>query len=622
MLILIFLSILFPTLSYAVNSPTLISNCADRECMTPTIVADSNGIVHIVWMDAVNGWSSSTTSLVHSYWNGEIWSTPTTIDTGHYSELPTLAADILGNVYLTFDNDTNPNSWQVFYMKYNGSTWTSPIPISQDAPGYDQAWDSDLAIDSAGNPHVTYTYMPADSGNVRYTYYTKWNGTIWSEPINLTQSENFHQYPTIVADKLGKIHVAWKSTTGTNDPFNMVHRVWNGSTWSETVSVSGLVLNGVQESQPDMSIDKNDNVHIVWEESNYPTDSNYSIKYNKWTNAVSSWSTAFLVSSVAYQTVQGVPSVAVVSDTVNDVMVGWLDKSSSPFRLDFRKYNALSQQWEVERKNEIQQTSADFPVAAIDKWDNIHVAWGEINPLNNKYQVYYDAIPVATSIIGTGGGTLTTFNGDTLTFPAGSLSSNQIISAQISPLSHSAPTNNWTVPRQYIFEPTGLNFNSNMTAVFKYTDTEVTGSENTLGIYLWDTPTLSWVFKTGTVNRAQNRLTAQLDHFSSYGLFSSTDTVLWENPLSETQDNIINRGRTIPVKFRFSDSSIPNESLNLQILDESANVITDLGYSQLKLNTDKSLSVNVQTGNWKPGFYQIKVMYEGLLRDSLDLTVK
>lgn len=586
---------------HAVNSPEKISTTANEQ-IQPTITTDSDGKVHTVWVEDLG---DGTTNLLHRYWNGQVWSTTTTIASGAYNELPSITAGSNNNLHLTWDSDAG-GSYKIRYATYNGSTWSAPTIIS---PEGDVSWDSEITLDSSSNPHVAYTTIPAGTvGNKRFTYYTRYNGASWETPIDITQSGTFHQYPAIGADSAGNVHIVWKSDL--LGQFEILHRIWNGSTLTSQVSISGTVP-ASQEPQPRMAIGNNNNAHVVWEERDPTIEGNFLIKYSKW--AGSSWSAPLTVSSVASQTVQGVPSVAILKSSIDDVIVGWIDKTTDPRKLGFRKFNASSNSWELSRTNDIQQASPDFPVATMDKWDNVHVAWGEASA-TGKYEMFYDAIPLAINLIGSSGGTLTTFNGDTLTIPSGALSQNTLISAQITPLSNAVPSGSNTPNRQYVFEPSGTAFATPATAVFTYTDAEFSGAnEKNIGIYVWDSTTSSWVFKTGTLNKGANTVTFTLNHFSIYSFFSVPDVINWIQPLSEDADNEFKLGRALPFKFSFTEAISGQNNISIQLLDANAAVLTELtageGKDALKYDSQTGEFIaNLQTKDLSPGLYQINVL--------------
>ena len=593
-----------PQNAQALNSPEKISTTSNEQ-IQPAITTDSDGKVHTVWVEDLG---NGTTNLIYRFWNGQVWSTPTTIASGAYSELPSITPGANNTLHLTWDSDANPSgAWQVYHSTYNGSTWSSPVAISGSNPS-DVAWDSEIALDSSGNPHVAYTNIPAGTvGNKRYTYYTRYNGASWETPIDITQSGTFHQYPAIGADSAGNVHVVWKSDL--LGQFEILHRMWNGSTFTSQVSISGIVA-AAQEPQPRIAIGNNNNAHVVWEER-ITDSSDFRIMYSKWTG--SSWSSPFTVSQVAQQTVEGVPSVAVLRSSLDDVLVGWIDKTTDPRKLGFRKFNASSQSWEISRANDIQQASPDFPVATMDKWDNVHVAWGEASS-TGKYETYYDAIPLAAKIIGTSGGTLTTFNGDTLTIPSGAISQDTIISAQVTPLSNAAPEGSNTPNRQYVFEPTGQVFSSPATAVFTYMDAEFSGAnEKNIGIYVWDSSTSQWVFKTGTLNKGSNTVTFTLDHFSIYSFFSVPDVINWTKPLSEDVNSEFSIGRTIPIKFSLVENGHNPDDISVQIANSSGTVVTEFetnhGKDTVRYDSQTGEFItNLETKDLPTGLYQVNVL--------------
>jgi hypothetical protein len=62
-------------------------------------------------------------------------------------------------------------------------------------------------------------------------------------------------------------------------------------------------------------------------------------------------------------------------------------------------------------------------------------------------------------------------------------------------------------------------FGKNVTVSFKYTDSDIVGlDENTLKIYYYDA-TGKWILVGGTLNKATNTITADVSHFTVFGVF-------------------------------------------------------------------------------------------------------
>ena len=60
---------------------------------------------------------------------------------------------------------------------------------------------------------------------------------------------------------------------------------------------------------------------------------------------------------------------------------------------------------------------------------------------------------------------------------------------------------------------------------FKYTDSDIAGvDENTLKVYYWDATKNQWTLIGGTVDKVKNTVTAEVSHFSIYGLFGNGGT--------------------------------------------------------------------------------------------------
>ena len=60
---------------------------------------------------------------------------------------------------------------------------------------------------------------------------------------------------------------------------------------------------------------------------------------------------------------------------------------------------------------------------------------------------------------------------------------------------------------------------------FKYADSDIAGvDENTLKVYYWDATKNQWTLIGGTVDKVKNTVTAEVSHFSIYGLFGNGGT--------------------------------------------------------------------------------------------------
>ena len=141
---------------------------------------------------------------------------------------------------------------------------------------------------------------------------------------------------------------------------------------------------------------------------------------------------------------------------------------------------------------------------------------------------------VNKTVSGTNGGSVSTADEKAgVVLPANVATGN--VSMNITPVASSgygSPTVGYTAvaSQVYNFSVTSggsalSTFSSPVTLTFKYTDSDIAGvDENTLKVYYWDTTKNQWTLIGGTVDKVKNTVTAEVSHFSIYGLFGNGGT--------------------------------------------------------------------------------------------------
>lgn len=136
---------------------------------------------------------------------------------------------------------------------------------------------------------------------------------------------------------------------------------------------------------------------------------------------------------------------------------------------------------------------------------------------------------VAKTVAGINGGSVATADEKAgVAVPAGLASGN--VSMNIVPIASSTyatPASNTQAmaSQVYNFTLTGpdgaiTQFGQNVTVTFKYTDNDISGlNEDSLKIYYWDTTNSKWVLVGGALNKATNTITAEVSHFTVFGVF-------------------------------------------------------------------------------------------------------
>jgi RHS repeat-associated protein len=183
-----------------------------------------------------------------------------TVDTG--GGRSSLALDSAGNAHISYYDWTNGD---LKYARWTGSGWSIQ---TVDSTGTVGQWNS-LALDGSGNPRIA--YYDGTNGDLKYA---AWTGSAWS--IQTVDSAGFvGQWNSLALDSSGNPHISYYD--GTN--YAVKYAKWTGSAWSIQAVDSdlGAKADGLGTS---LALDSAGNPHIaysVW----VPTE----VRYASWTGS-------------------------------------------------------------------------------------------------------------------------------------------------------------------------------------------------------------------------------------------------------------------------------------------------------------------------------------------------
>ena len=251
---------------------------ASGDAVCPSIAADSNDDLHLVWQDATSGndeiyYRKSTDA-------GASWSAAKRLTwTSGNSWEPLLAIDSANAIHVVWYDDT-PGNLEVYYRGSadGGETWGSTKRLT---------WNSSrsespvIAIDGADAVHVAwYDNMPGH-GEIYYKRSTD-GGTTWSSMRRLTWL-SYCAFPSIAADSGTSVHLAWAVEAAAGMEIYYKRSTDSGATWSAS---KRLVGNPGGSSAPALAVASMDNPHIVWMDYS-PNDP--EIYYKKSADGGSTW---------------------------------------------------------------------------------------------------------------------------------------------------------------------------------------------------------------------------------------------------------------------------------------------------------------------------------------------
>ena len=112
------------------------------------------------------------------------------------------------------------------------------------------------AVDSEGKLHVVYQGHKYSDPRAVYYIHQKSNGK-WTEPVNISNTENQIMTPHIAIDTKDNIHIVWQEFGTGNGQAYYSTKSQNGN-WSQPISIIDEEV-----SRPQIEIDKYDNIHIA-----------------------------------------------------------------------------------------------------------------------------------------------------------------------------------------------------------------------------------------------------------------------------------------------------------------------------------------------------------------------
>lgn len=606
----------------ALGNPVKISNSSNATVF-PQIVADSNGYLHITWMEVANDtsiWGGfQNPGILYSRWNGDTWSAPLTIsaNTG-FAEIPSIAADSANTIHVVWDDETyGAGLSKVAYKTRTASGTWSAIETLPTASGTGYNWNSRVAIGTSNVPNVVYSGIETD-GSGSALYWTRKEVGGWTTPQLISQDttntdRSTCEWSDLRAASSGNLHlIYWCSALG---PFTggIFYRTYTG-TWSTPIEITTAF--DIEFTR--MAVTPAGQVFVTWFEN---TDSTVHVR---WTVS-GVWQTETTLASAGDRSFFGFPIMGVTTDSKERAHVGWGEKDAGGL-LDLKYRSYVSGVWQAAQDVDLDNNDADSPFVYPDLWDNQHFAWTEKNPATNQWEIYYRVAEGTIQTVPTTGATITANPNNityvTLAVPSGALSVATQIGIQIGPVPESVNPLQVTIPRAFTFRPNGLVFSTASTATIFYTDLEIGGAdERLLKPWIWNSQTNAWEARTGTVNRPQNKISVNLSGFSLYGISAPIVKTTWEAPT--TQEKLKQAALLVEFQLAYADgneivSPATPEELKLVVKDASGDTIQTLLYEPSGLAFDQGKkrykgTLNFQKDGYANGDYKL----EAYLADSL-----
>jgi hypothetical protein len=350
--------------NHAFDVPINISNTAGKSRYS-AISTDAAGNINVVWEDYFSDFIEIY--FCNSADNGKSWSQPINISNNvgdlHNPALPAISADIEGCINVVWEDYTSGYS-EIFFScsTNNGINWSQPVNISNTE---DKSRYPAISTDKAGNINVVWARGWSEEGALLFSRSTN-NGLNWSQPIRISNNPHYAWDQAISTDAAGNINVAYD--------YAYTPHAWDiyfsrstdkGISWSQPIEISNdpsdLMIGAI-------STDPAGNIYVVW-----GVGKGHDIYFSRSTDNGVSWSQDVTISDTD---VSNYPAMS--TDPAGNINIVWEFGTDIGFTRSIDGGLSWSQPIKIPNSDNVGRSQ--YPAISTDSAGNIHIVWQENYP--------------------------------------------------------------------------------------------------------------------------------------------------------------------------------------------------------------------------------------------------
>jgi len=385
-----------------------------EELMGPNILIDSGDNMHIIWSDMRNDPDKTDLDFLYDLYYMKLdkagnvvideirlWDMtgiplhlePNKGAPRHFGPHPAVALDSNEDVHIAFQDYTKHTynhgtriDSEVYYIKLAGDAESvSDLIINSGqrvSQGLATSGSVDIGIDSGDNVHIAWY----DHRSAYYNweiYYEKLDndGNVLIDDKRLTYQSYYQGAPEIGIDSEDNLHIVYKQYNQFDHVYYVKYLKLD-SDGDELVSPKTVATDGkyspspYEEGYPLIVVDSEDTLHLSWQDDRY--DDNMEIYYLGLDNDGDALMTEPLriTDNSGLSSIQGMgPVQSMAIDDSDNIYLLWRDDTTGSEQIYIAVINPDGTVFYEPYRITETASFSESPSIAFDSWSNIHIAW-------------------------------------------------------------------------------------------------------------------------------------------------------------------------------------------------------------------------------------------------------
>lgn len=326
------------------------------------------------------------------------------------SKNPQVATDIYYNHYVIYEDtgaiDGSKSGSDIFVSRYDSqsSSWQQAYQLSHNGP-FTEAVDPAVTTDNMGNIYVVWS----ENGNSLSTggpdseiFYSKWDGTSWTKPPIIISNATLvsdSTSPDITVDIFGNIYIAWVDNgniAGSGTDNDIICARFDAKTlnWNKEIVISTDSNDG-DSIEPAVTSYK-DSIYISWSESGNIdfSGTDYDIFVKSYSGSV--WNQQRLIT---FDINDGESRRSSIAANETRLYIAWHD--DGPIKNNGNDFDIVQTYFDYSLNSfgsfNIISDSSSFgtsinPDIVLDSKDNLYIAWtdnGNVSNSGTDWDIFY-----------------------------------------------------------------------------------------------------------------------------------------------------------------------------------------------------------------------------------------